>query len=93
MPPKILRIGDRYRIAIPGNPTTGYSWTVSVSNPQVTSLISTYLPVTLGMIGTGGLFVFEGIAKSRGTTTLTFSYQRPWENQPVETRVYTIRVI
>jgi inhibitor of cysteine peptidase len=73
--------GHAFLVALPSNPTTGYSWTASVSNASVENEGSAYQahPAATGMMGVGGqqIFSFEGNAK--GTATITFSYARPFE--------------
>ena len=73
--------GHDFLIALESNPTTGYSWTASVSNANVEDEGSAYQAnkVAPHVVGAGGqqIFSFEGSAA--GTTTITFSYARPWE--------------
>jgi len=73
--------GHDFLVALASNPTTGYSWTASVSNANVEDEGSAYqaTPVAPHVVGAGGqqIFSFEGSAK--GTATITFSYARPWE--------------
>jgi len=73
--------GHDFLVALPSNPTTGYSWTASVSSAVVENEGSAYQahPAAAGMMGSGGqqIFSFDGSAK--GTATITFSYARPFE--------------
>ncbi len=73
--------GSDFLVALPSNPTTGYSWTARVSNGSVENEGSAYLaqPVARGVVGSGGqqIFSFEGSAA--GAATITFSYARPFE--------------
>jgi inhibitor of cysteine peptidase len=73
--------GSEFLIALPSNPTTGYSWTVRVAGAAVESEGSAYQrrPVAPGVAGAGGQQIFALEAEARGSATLTFSYARPWE--------------
>jgi len=79
--PVSIAKGHDFLIALAANPTTGYSWTATVSNGNVENEGSAYQahPAAAGMVGSGGqqIFSFEGSAK--GTATITFAYARPFE--------------
>jgi len=73
--------GHAFLVALPSNPTTGYSWTASVSNASVENEGSAYQahPAAAGMMGSGGQQIFEFEANAAGTATIAFSYARPFE--------------
>jgi len=83
-------------IALPSNPTTGYSWTARVSGAAVSNGGSAYQahPAAAGMTGAGGQQIFEFEAEGAGTATVTFTYARPWEKgaKPAKTLVFHITV-
>jgi predicted secreted protein len=69
------------------NPTTGFQWTESaaISDPAVIRQVShTYVaPQTSGdppLVGAGGKEVWVFNSLKTGTTTISMSYGRPWEN-------------
>ncbi|MCE5254403.1 MAG: protease inhibitor I42 family protein [Actinomycetia bacterium] len=80
-----LEVGDILKVALRGNPTTGYSWTVTQSDEAAAILESVggpyYVPDT-GLIGSGGVFTFVFKAVSPGEATLSLAYSRPWEDVP-----------
>lgn len=84
----ITQNGNTLTVVYKSNPTTGYSWEISVSDPKVIKNMSdTYQEdnaagnsATSEMIcGRGGYetFVFEGMGK--GTTVITFNYAQHWK--------------
>jgi inhibitor of cysteine peptidase len=81
MTPISVAKGHYFLVALASNPTTGYSWTASISNANVEDEGSAYLAASHAprVVGSGGqqIFSFEGSAT--GTATITFSYARPWE--------------
>jgi predicted secreted protein len=94
-----VSVGDVVRIRLSGNPTTGYAWTRV--DPE--SLEGTPLEVlqegdcwpshdAAGPAGAPGWFVFNYRAAEEGTVTLTFAYQKSWEEEPIDTFTVTIWV-
>lgn len=75
--------------ALRSNPTTGYSWDVKISGDAVVLSSSDYRqdPGAPNMAGRGGTEYFTLTAVKPGAATVTFSYLRPWEGGPIETRV------
>lgn len=92
----IVAKGSEFLVALPSNPTTGYSWTVRVSNAVLESEGSAYQahPAAPGMMGSGGQQVFAIEAVAAGTATLTFSYARPFEKgkPAAKTAVFHVRI-
>ena len=80
-----LRVGDRLIVVLPGNPTTGYSWTstllyeyallIPIGEPEFRPTGS-----STGMVGAGGLFFFRYEARDEGIQWFRFLYARPWES-------------
>ena len=76
------------------NPTTGYSWQVEQSE-DLFDISSDYTENAHeeGMAGVGGKETFVLTPKAAGTTEVTFSYVRPWDNAEAETQiVYTFKI-
>ena len=94
--PISVKVGQDFIVALPGNPTTGYSWTAKPSSPTIISEGSAYerTPSAKPMMGAGGqqFFVFE-VSKA-GTGTITFSYARPWQKgvKPARTMTFNVTV-
>lgn len=68
-------------ISLRGNPTTGYSWNMTLS-PGLTLLNSTYTVDSHqeGMTGVGGTYLWLVRADASGDQTVSAIYKRPWEN-------------
>ncbi|MBR0162861.1 MAG: protease inhibitor I42 family protein [Oscillospiraceae bacterium] len=76
------------------NPTTGYSWEVQQSE-ELFDVASEYSENAHeeDMTGVGGTETFVLTPKAAGTTEVTFSYVRSWEDTEPETQVvYTFKV-
>jgi len=92
--------GDLVQVALPGNPTTGYSWSVTMSNKDDTVLQQQGDPVYVqqstdpSLVGGGGTFTFTFKAVGPGQVILNFGYARPWEQgvAPIQTYSATIDV-
>lgn len=73
--------GDIAGISLRENPTTGYSWNVTLSS-GLTLLNDTYTvdPHEEGMVGVGGTHLWLVRADATGDQTFSAVYKRPWEN-------------
>lgn len=91
-----LKVGERARIELAANPTTGYQWepTTEPDTAVVKIVSDTYTAEPTDRVGSGGtqVLVVEGVAA--GTTTLDLGYIRPWETDtpPAETASFAITV-
>lgn len=88
-----LAVGQDLRISLPGNVTTGFDWAVSGALPsQLTSVTSTYVSSSTGVVGAGGTrtLVFRGVVA--GTGTLRLRYARAWETGVAPAKTYTLTV-
>ena len=92
---KVLAVGQELLISLPGNPSTGFSWTtehVPAFLEQIgeEEYFSDKPPGN--MVGGGGTFRWRFLAKEKGTDTLRFVYRRPWEKgtPPADTAEYRI---
>lgn len=94
----LLRRGDRLVVTLPSNRTTGYSWSVAVSKPDLLSQQgqALYMPPAGGkpLVGAGGSerWVFRPLHD--GSVTLTFSCARPWEHgiPPARRLLYPVTI-
>lgn len=93
-----LRVGDKVKLNLAGNPTTGYNWTVERLDFSI--LKQTGEPEfkqtseNQNRLGAGGLIIYNFEAIQKGTTSLRMIYHRPWEKDvpPVGTFEVTIIV-
>jgi copper homeostasis protein (lipoprotein) len=90
--------GERIVIRLRGNRTTGYTWTLAVSDPDVLTKLAepTYTPddASVDAVGAGGVETWSFQASRGGRAELRFEYRRPWEHDASATRTvsYTINV-
>jgi inhibitor of cysteine peptidase len=85
------RAGDTLIVRLPGNPTTGYRWSVSRTPAPLRLLASSYVPSPPKRLGQGGTFVFRFRVRA-GHGTLTLVYRRPWEKSKPPLRSYSLLV-
>eukprot|EP00386_Alphamonas_edax_P004675 GDKI01014737.1.p1 GENE.GDKI01014737.1~~GDKI01014737.1.p1 ORF type:complete len:162 (-),score=21.11 GDKI01014737.1:383-811(-) len=79
-----LSKGRSIKVVLPGNPTTGYSWTEDAVpstfvKPLKAGYVTSQQPGARPMMGAGGRFEFEYEALQPGRAELKFVYVRPWE--------------
>ena len=94
-----LRPGQSLSVALPSNGTTGYVWQLADFDAAVLKRGEPFGqeitdPHAAGTVGVGGQTHWRFEAAAPGTTTLVFTYGRPWEKDaaPAETARYTITV-
>jgi inhibitor of cysteine peptidase len=92
--PVSVKAGQEFLIALPSNPTTGYSWKGMANNGNVLVYGSAYEAPASKLMGAGGQQIFVLLAKSAGTSTVTFSYGRPWQKgmKPAKTMTFAVTV-
>ena len=90
--PVTVKVHQDFIIALPSNPTTGYSWSAKSNNAAIVVEGSAYQPSGSKLMGAGGqqLFILESTAA--GTATVTFAYGRPWQKgmKPSKTMTFTV---
>ena len=83
------------KLALDSNPTTGYSWTVT-QDPELFRIDEEYQENAHdeNMVGVGGQQIYTLTPETAGTTELTFTYSRPWEETDEDATVisYTVEV-
>lgn len=89
-----LEVGGELTISLPANPSTGYSWVVSSTNPAIlTQIGDPEFSAKSDLIGAGGTMTFHFKATAAGQDSLQLNYLRPWEDvEPLETYTATINV-
>jgi predicted secreted protein len=88
-----VAVDDRIDVALPGNPTTGYTWTIAAIDDAV--LVSRGEPAFRAdstLVGSGGTMTLTFDAVGAGTTTVELAYRRPFETAPAED-TFTVTVV
>lgn len=77
--PKVLKVGQKTEITLKENPTTGYSWNITVTN-GLNIIHDTFLgPENKRIVGGGGDHIWTIEATGVGNQTFSGVYQRSWE--------------
>jgi inhibitor of cysteine peptidase len=87
------KVGDTVEVTLAGNPTTGYSWTSSMSDADKAVLQQQGEPVYVqqstdpSVVGAGGTFTFTFKAIAAGQATIKLDYARLFETgvAPIQT--------
>lgn len=80
-----------FSISVEENATTGYRWSCKIDNEKIVKLTNDKnVYEDKGLIGAPTTRVFTFGAVKEGKTTITLSYERSWEKEPI--RVITIAV-
>ena len=93
--PVVMQPGEDFFIAMQSNPSTGYSWTQKVADDVILTYEGNVKQnPSQAMPGAPGQQLFIYHANRTGSTTITFSYSRPFEpdTAPQRTVTYTIQV-
>ena len=90
-----IGINQEFVIALGSNPTTGYSWQESHDETMLKLVEKTYEPgeeAKQGMVGAGGVELFRFKALETGETEITLVYKRPWEEDGLDQKVFTVNI-
>ncbi len=90
-----IEVGDIFTITLEENPSTGYIWQgPTISDESIVELIGG--PETIGgssnVVGAPNMIRWTFKAKARGIAVITFKSIRPWENNPIDKKNFTILV-
>lgn len=94
-PGQVVNIGvnQQFVIALGSNPTTGYSWQESHDQTMLELVEIDYKEqAEEGVVGAGGVEYFRFKAVKAGQTEVTLVYQRPWEEEVLEQKVFNVYV-
>lgn len=94
--PAVVAKGGDVTVTLAGNPTTGYAWTLLSGNASVLKPAGDPVysagATSVGMVGSGGAFIFKFRAVDTGNATLTFAYRRSWEKDAVLLKTFVVTV-
>jgi inhibitor of cysteine peptidase len=89
-----VRRGERFKIELQSNPSTGYRWHLVFFNKSILKLISSeFVPKIANQIGSTGIQQFNFEATKEGTTSIKLIYKRPWEREAVKSNEFFVNVI
>ncbi len=90
-----IGVNQEFVIALGSNPTTGYSWQESYDETILELAEKTYelgQEAKQGVVGAGGVEFFRFKALKTGKTEITLVYKRPWEEEIVDQKIFTINI-
>lgn len=93
-----ITAGEWFDVKLESNKTTGYSWTVMITdmNPDgiVSDMGNEYIeqPKEGRVLGAGGYELWHFKTLDRGFFNLVFHYARPWETDGTPAKTVTIGV-
>jgi inhibitor of cysteine peptidase len=90
-----LAVGASLVIDLEENATTGYSWVVDGSVPDVLTAAEDEFqaPKDTGVVGAAGRHVFTYTAMKAGEGELTLVYARSWEKGVAPVKTFTVTVV
>lgn len=83
--------GERFAVVLAGNPSTGYTWQVSVDERYLELLAQDFEPEGQG-VGAGGQEVFTFRALATGQATITCEYRRPWDRAARDLASFEVQI-
>lgn len=87
-----LVTGKMLIVELPGNPTTGYEWTVVQNDASLLQPEEPAYEPDSSAIGSGGLYTFKFRALKAATALLRLTYRRSWEPDAIETFSLTVNI-
>src|SRR5450759_5519186 len=88
-----MSAGTSVLLQLPGNPSTGYDWEVTIGNPSVLAQSGMpQFPPSRRALGAGGTYNFWFQPKTAGRTDLTLVYRRSWETDIAPLKTYKITI-
>ena len=90
-----IGVNQEFVIALGSNPTTGYGWQESHDETMIELVEKIYKPseeAKEGVVGAGGVEYFRFKALKTGKTEITMVYKRPWEEESIDQKVFTVNI-
>jgi len=88
-----IGVNQEFIIALGSNQSTGYSWQESHDQTMLELVKWNYEEQAQeGVVGAGGIEYFRFKALKTGQTEITLVYQRLWEEEILEQKVFTVYV-
>lgn len=89
---KNIKVNESFVITLKSNPTTGYSWNADFDENFLSLVLQEYVPDNENLVGSGGVEKFTFTGLEAGTTAITMNYKRPWEEESIETQIFTVNI-
>jgi inhibitor of cysteine peptidase len=85
---------QEFVIALNSNPTTGYDWEENYDDSMLILAGKEYRvgEKAAGLVGAGGTQYYRFRSVGSGSTEITLSYKRPWEEEVLERKVFTVDI-
>lgn len=74
--------GKSLVVNLDSNPTTGYTWSVEISDESVICFVKSAYTQTGSGMGAGGRDSFRFVGLSEGEAQIDFAYSRQWTEDP-----------
>ena len=90
-----IGVNQEFIIALGSNPTTGYSWQESYDDSLLQLVEKSYemgKAAKQGAMGAGGVEYFQFKTLKTGETEITLVYKRPWEEESINRKVFTVNI-
>ena len=93
-----VKKGDNIVFKLKENPSTGFSWTINIQNPEDNEVLiktkEAYKPEKRNrtLVGVGGTIAYTIKAQNKGTATISGYYSRPWEKNTPPIKEYKINI-
>lgn len=88
-----LHPGNRFRVQLDSNPSTGYGWEVAAADPAVVRPGKvTEIPPEHPLPGAPTTVVMEFQTVGRGHSALKLVYRQPWAKDAPPARIYALDV-
>ncbi|MEI2742241.1 MAG: protease inhibitor I42 family protein [Candidatus Competibacter sp.] len=87
-----LRVGERFKVSLPENPSTGYTWAIDETDRRLLALEGTAYdePDEGGFVGARGRRIFTFSAQQAGEVMLRLKYWRFWDGDASTTERYAV---
>jgi len=86
-------VGQRFELALPENPTTGFRWALESKGEPVLVLLGDAFAPSAGTPGAGGVHRWEFEASRAGSADLRLTYRRPWGQAGEAARTFALLVV
>jgi inhibitor of cysteine peptidase len=91
---RTVRRGEKFKIELQSNPSTGYSWHLVFFDKSILELISSeFVPNISTQIGSASIQQFDFEAIKEGTTSIKFINKRAWQREAMKSNEFLINVL